>query len=132
MKGGWQRYQLSSEKNIRVHTSSAGGQLKVTDLRYFLAFVQFLPSSNHLFFFFFALQGKGKKKQIDGNKIFNDRNENKLLLTFSRAQLPVVNSAPFPSCILHSNEKHFQFLSMLHKILAPQSQFLRLNKVKVI
>lgn len=79
-EGGSQRYELSSEK--KTNTSGCRGQPKVTALRQFPAVVQFLPSSNRPFF---APQERGKKKQIDGNKIFNDRNENKLLLTFSTA-----------------------------------------------
>lgn len=54
------------------------------------------------FFFFFAQQGRGKKKQIAGNKIFNDRNENKLLLTLSRAPNSlslILHHSPAAFCI---------------------------------
>lgn len=43
-----------------AHTSSGRGQLKVTDLRYLPAFVQFLPSTNNPFFY---LSTAGERKE---------------------------------------------------------------------
>lgn len=76
-----------------------------------------------------ALQERGKKKQRDGKKIFN-RNEKEAPLGSPAAQLRAVNPAPKPSGRSQSNDERFQFLSVMHKTLALESSFLRLNKLK--